>query len=215
MPIGFKVKEAGFTFGDDMIQGCRISPDQIENPSINGEPLCCDILYKGLWNPKNHTWSVVLSTGTPGGGLMISDQLLYVAPETGYQPSLTLGPTGEPSRWEKWGQQKLAHPGLRYLYLRSRTPFVYARIDLGENFDVNDRPFVRKPSRGETYEFGLTNGYVINPYGDRVLDEEPDLPIDVRLRLEQEVRTAYRFHVNGRPPKPDIPKLIKDSGRWW
>lgn len=161
---------------------------------------------------------ILLALVTVGGLLAIFPDLLLA------ETALSHGSSSALLRWipqnrrtNLWGerQQKLAHPGLRYLYLRSRTPFVYARIDLGENFDLNDRPFVRKPSQGETYEFGLPNGYVINPYGDRVLDEEPDLPIDVRLRLEQEVRTVYRFHVNGRPPKPDIPKLIKDSGRWW
>ncbi len=208
VPIGFEVDKAGATFGFDLIRNDDIPPDELNHPSINGEPLCCDILYKGLWNPKNHSWSVVLSTGTPGGGLLISDQILYLAPETGYQPSLTLAPTGEPSRREKWGHQKHGHPGPRYLYLRSRTPFVYARIDLGEDFDVNDWPFVRQiVGPGETYSFGLSNGYVINPYGDRVLDQEPDLPIDTQLELEKEIRAAYRFHVNGRPSKPDITKL--------
>ena len=214
VPIGCEVDQAGLTFGCDMVQGCRVSPERVQNPSINGEPLCCDILSKGLWNPKNHTWTVVLSSGTPGGGLMISDQLLYVAPETGYQPSLTLAPTGEPSRWDRWGNHKDEHPGLRYIYLRSRTPYVYARIDLGEDFDLNDRPFVWKVLPGETYEYQLSNGYVINPYGDRVLDEEPDLPFDTRLELDETVRRAYRFNVNGRPPKPDIAKLRKPAG-WW
>jgi hypothetical protein len=214
--FGFGVDQSGVEYGYDLIRGDGLSPKQLKDPSLNGEPLCCDLLFKGIWKAKDRTWSVVFAGGTPGGGVMISDQLLYQAPDNGYQPSITLAPTPEdPSRWEQWKHEKDQHPGLRYLYVRSRNPYLYSRIDLGANFDVNDWPFIRRiviPT--DRYQFtSWTNKYVINPYGDRVLDEEPDLPGGTRLKLNENVRKAYRFNVNGHPLKPDITSLRPPSGR--
>lgn len=216
--IGFDVEESGIECGFDLIREAVISSKALKSPTYRGEPLCCDFLYKGIWNDAEKTWSMVFSAGTPGGGVMLSDQILYTAPETGYQPSVTLAPTGEPPLWARSKQEQRDHPGLRYLYVRSRAPYVYARIDLGGRigFDVNDRPFVRRTEARLDKCFLSTHGaYVINPYGDRALDDEPELPTDTRLKLDEGVRKAYRFNVNGRPPRPDIPRLIPKSSWCW
>jgi hypothetical protein len=64
-----------------------------------------------------------------------------------------------------------------------------------------------KEPKSMTNELHFSASAVLNPYGDRILEEATNLPGDVRLKLMDDIDEAIRR--GGRPPKPDLPKLVK------
>lgn len=131
-------------------------------------------------------WIVTYSSTNGTDGLVISDDLLYEAPQEGYQKEVVLnGP-----------------PWPRYLYVRSRTPEIYSRLDLEHS----------TWKESETAQgFRISYKAWINPYGLRNLEYDTDLEKEWRLldQLEDEAKTAFRQ--NKRPAKPDLEKLVKET----
>ena len=83
-----------------------------------------------------------------------------------------------------------------YLYLRSRDPAIYSRLEVYGAFGKAD--FCQVSVNTE-----------VNPYGERNLEREPNLPFDVMKPLKDEARNALR--AKKLPLKPDLPKLIKEA----
>lgn len=182
----FPVKESGKEMGLDLIRDADLNTTEMKTLVSNGDPVVCDLKAKATFNPKTHTWSVVLSPGNPSGGIIVSNQLLYEAPKDGYKPNYTFTPTSVRGRGNDM-----------YLYLRSREPFLYTRIKFNDNFHASP----------DYFAFG--GEAVTNPYGDRILDQATDLPFEVRHSLKEEVMESFR-HKN-RPPKPDLQKLVQEA----
>jgi hypothetical protein len=175
-------RESGAERGYDFIRDMPVR--DLAKPFFDGEPLASDLLMRATLNAEDAKWTVVLSSGTAGGGIIVSDQLLYEAPETGYQSQYIFMPEG---------RKPLA---AKYIYLRSRNPTIYSRLEI--EYCTVDKNFVR-----------LRGRIVTNPYGERNLEQPIDLPYEVRKQLFDKVTTAFRH--NGRPSKPDIPKPIKEA----
>ncbi len=175
--------ESGKTKGYDFIS--QVAVRDLMAPVLNGEALTPDLMVKATLNTNDATWSVVLSPGDTNGGIIVSEQLLYEVPDTGYQPEYTFTPTDRKPVKAK------------YVYLKSRNQPVYMRLELNE-FNAN-KTFFRLNGRSA----------IINPYGDRNLEQATDLPYEVIKQLTDDVTTAFRQ--NKRPTKPDLPKLIKEA----
>jgi hypothetical protein len=197
----FETNETNTRKGRDFIREFSVDEKGIANPQYLGEPLVCDLIAKATWDVKSQSWTATLSVGTPEGGILASDQILFEAPENGYQPTVNLGP-------------KLKTGKMRYLYIRSRKPFIYSRLDLGMDFDVHGRPFVRSTAVQGPFDksnwFEIGGSVVTNPYGGRNLEAALDLPFEITHPLREKVKASYRFNPNGRPPTPDLPKLIQE-----
>lgn len=192
----FEPKGSGTEKGYDFISDILIDEKRFRTMQFNNDPITCDLKILAIQDPKTQAWSVVLSSGTVDGGVLLTDQFLYEAPKEGYQPSLTLGPDPK-------------SPKARCLFIRSRFPFIYTRLDLGQEFGVEGKPFVRaKGGTRTTFVFG--GSATVNPYGERNLEEDKELPSQVSSKLENEIRASYRINTNGRPPKPDLPKLVEE-----
>lgn len=192
----FKAKEFNFEKGMDLIVGWNIKPEEMRTLVLNGDPLVCDLKAKATFDNKKRAWSVVLTANSPGGGVLVSDQLLYEAPQEGYLPSYT------------FTQGKENPIKARYIYIRSRQPFIYTRMDLGDQFNVNSWPFINMGEKGD-WNFHIGGKTATNPYGERNLEESPELTAGVRKILEDEVHAAFRRGT--RPSKPDLMKLIKQE----
>lgn len=131
-------------------------------------------------------WTVTYSASNGTDGIVTDTNLLYEAPQEGYQKEVVLnGP-----------------PWPRYLYLRSRTPAIYSRLDL-EYF------IWRGSDTNQT--FSINYKAWVNPYGERNLEYDTDLENEWRLidQLGDQAKTAIRQ--NKRPAKPDLPKLVKEA----
>ena len=152
---------------------------------LNYHPLCVDLLMTATQNTNAGAWTVTFSSSNTNAGIIATDQLLYEAPESGYQPTFTLTLTNN----FRDGR------ALRF-YLKSREPAIYTRIDL-KYFHVAPDEF---RVEGETW---------MNPYGDRDMEMATDLPSELYVRLGNEATEAFWF--GKRPVRPDLPKLIKEA----
>jgi hypothetical protein len=174
--------ESGSVKGYDFIR--QMPARGLAKPFFDGEPLTSDLQVKATFNTNDATWTVVLSSGTTNGGIVVSDQLLYEAPATGYQQEYTFTPEArKPMK-------------TRYVYLRSRSPYVYSRLEV--EYCTVDKKFVRVEGKSVT-----------NPYGDRNLEQATDLPYEVTKQLTDEAKTSFRQHK--RSAKPDLPKMVKEA----
>lgn len=182
MRMNLPASWSGWTNGYDLIEHCQIQ--NLSRLELNYHPVVPDILMTPRFNTNDGRWTVTLSSGSTNGGILVADQLLYEAPESGYQAQYTFSPTNDPQ-----------HKVLRF-YLKSREPALYTRVDLDYIRVSPDEFFMQ----GKTWT---------NPYGDRDMEEAVDLPGKLLIQLEEEVRTAFR--ANKRPVRPDLPKLIKES----
>lgn len=139
------------------------------------------------YEPTTRKWAVTYSVATNGtDGIIASNNVLFEAPLDDYQKQIVLsGP-----------------PWPRHLYMRSRTPAIYSRLDLDHSSWV-----ASETNTG----FRISYKAWINPYGNRNLEYEPELEKEWRLydQLEDDAKTLIRG--NKRPTKPDLPKLIKEA----
>jgi hypothetical protein len=175
---------SGWTFGYDFIRRHRL--DNINLLILNYDPVFPDLKLKATFNTNNATWTVALMPGNTNGGIIASEQMLYEAPETGYQAEYVFTPE----------QDYLKPVKVPHLYLKSREPAIYTRIDI--KYINANKDFFRL--KGES---------VTNPYGERNLERATDLPFEVSQRLEDEAKDAFR--ADKRPLPPNLPKLVREA----
>lgn len=187
--FGVNVEDSGMTRGYDFIENKRTrSPE--DRPSKKWSEVC-DLKYLATFEKETGKWEVVLSPCGPGGGILVSDQLLYEAPEDGYE-----------LEWA-FVAEDLTLPKMHYLYMKSRSPLIFTRLDFTDINVTNEH--VR-----------LYGKYSTNPYGDRVLDAvdiplEPARRYQLEQRLKSEAQAALR---EGRlPERPKIMALIEAAKR--
>ena len=176
------MKESGNPKGYDFIRQEPLR--DLAKPVLNGEALVCDLQVKAMLNTNDATWAVVMSPGNTSGGILVSEQLLYEAPDTGYQPDYTFTP------------EDRKPVNAKYVYLKSRDPAIYTRLEI-EQINANKQ------------FFRLSGKTVTNPYGDRNLEQATDLSYEVTKQLTDEAKASFRQ--NKRPPKPDLPNLVKEA----
>jgi hypothetical protein len=146
----------------------------------------CDLGVTTFFKQASSNWIIAFSSPNTNSGLLLSNHLLYEAPDHGYQQEFTV-PVG-------LGREDYRKHVL--LYIKSRNPPIYSRIDA---------EFV--PHREIIY---INYNILANPYGDRILEEETDLPYDIRKKLEAEAVSALAA---GRlPEKPDLEKIKRELG---
>lgn len=143
-----------------------------------------DIKLAINWLPNSNRWEVVFSAPTGADGLLVGTNLLYEAPQDGYQKFIRV--CGPP-----WPQ---------YVYLRSRVQSLYSRIDL-EYF----------PWKGSDTNqvLGICYKAWINPFGERDLECDQRALKSRRVERELTEEAAVAVKAGLRPLKPDIEQRIK------
>ena len=142
-----------------------------------------DIWIGASFDVTGNRWTVTYAVTNGAQGLILSDTVLYKAPETGYSPSTMFVMTN----------QHLTS----YMYLKSRTPAVYSRIVFKHDFMTDDQ------------SLWIHCKVWTNPYGDRSLefDGQSDSVFSLADSLRDEALEALAA---GRYPKrPDMPERIK------
>ena len=209
----FISEESGWYKGRDYFRegpAFAMKESELARPTVYGRPVVCDLRAQATLDPRSGAWTVVLAPGNPEGGVQSSDQLLYEAPTTGYQPSLTFKVEGKASKDIRNQANIDIKMPVKYLYLRSRNEPIYSRIEMSERFMVRWRPSAKDP-KTPTSELSFGIRAVINPYGDRILEEATDLPGELHVRLGNEVLDSYNKGV--RPSAPDLQKLVQEWGK--
>ena len=137
------------------------------------------------------SWPTVYRATNENDGIICSEKLLYVAPETGYQKETILQ------------KETVLHNPTEmeiYLYLRSRKPAIYSRILLKHEAWL-------EPDTGDNFRI-LYKAW-INPFGERSLEYDQRMTQNSRVEKEltQEAKAAIE---KGRLfQKPDIEQRIK------
>ena len=185
--------------------GNRSSCDLFRTAGTNSVNRPFDIFaWKGEWNwPDSATtnadlqinasfdvtgnhWIVTYAVTNGAEGLILSDTVLYEAPETGYSPCTTFVMTNQHQTC--------------YMYLKSRDPAVYSRIMFKHDFMTDDQ------------SLWISGKVWTNPYGDRNLeyDERIDSAFVLADTLRKEALEA--FAVGRYPEKPkDMGKLAEET----
>jgi len=183
-------EDSGMLKGTDFIEGkrTRLPEDKVKH-SLSEK---CDLWYQVTYEEESGDWNVVLKPGGPNGGILVTDQKLYVAPEDGYQKEWSFEPVSR------------KNPKTNFVYLKSRSPAIFSRLEI-YSVVVTDG-FVRIRWKRAT-----------NPYGDRVLDavDMENLSsherLELKKRLKSEAQAALR---EGRlPERPKILALIEAAKR--
>jgi hypothetical protein len=179
-------------------EGSRAIRVQSPHSQTNGLDLMAERLNKLSWNsymdvqiavnwlPNSNKWEMTLSAPHEADGLLVVTNLLYEAPQEGYVNNTTVD--GPP-----WPQ---------YVYLRSRMPPVYSRLDLECN------PW----GAGTNQMFGLSYKAWVNPYGERNLEYNQELEKNWRVEKELAAEAKAAIEAGTRPTKPDIQKRIQEMG---
>jgi len=175
-------RDSGRVSGCDFVQRGPIM--DVANPTGDEAAWVCDLQLKATFNTNNARWVALLSPGNTNGGIIVSDQLLYEAPEAGYQPEYAFTPEDRKPVKAK------------YVYLKSREPAIYTRFEIEH---INANPDF----------FRLSGKSVTNPYGERNLEQATDLPYEVTRQLTDDARTAFRE--GRRPEKPDLLKVVNEA----
>ena len=123
----------------------------------------------------------VLTITVPGenSGIILSDETTYTSPVSGYGPSLEM----------------ICEEDKVYVFFMRSKDGLYARIEGEFSTMEPDHPLVRTD---------ITSW--LNPYGDRNLETDSDIPVEVWVQLEKEAQSAFRN--NKIPEKPDLQQLI-------
>jgi hypothetical protein len=133
--------------------------------------------------PAKNIWSMTYCAANGADGIIVGEECLNKAPEEGYQQTITIN--------------KPPYP--KYLYLRSRSPTVYSRLEMD---------YVEgKPTATNSIMCVLCKGW-INPYGDRNLEYDNRLEASWRVVDELNAEAKQAFDVKKLPQKPDIPQRI-------
>ncbi|HMO04667.1 MAG TPA: hypothetical protein PKC67_06795 [Kiritimatiellia bacterium] len=132
------------------------------------------------------SWSVTYATTNDTDGIIAETNQLYEAPLDGYQNEIVVnGP-----------------PWPRYLYVKSRTPAIYSRLDLEHTL------WFGSPTN---QSLRISCKAWINPYGERNLEYQSDLDGVWRLREELEEEAISALRDNRLPAKPDLPMRIRQA----
>jgi hypothetical protein len=140
-----------------------------------------DLVVSSVYQEEHEAYDLVFQPQGEGSGIVVADHVTYGAPERGYRPQY--------ATTVKLGEQLPR----KTLYIKSRDASIYTRMDVGF---FPRREFMRLDFRAWT-----------NPYGERNLEPELEMPFSVMKRLRDEARLALRKKTY--PKKPDLKALIE------
>jgi hypothetical protein len=149
-----------------------------------------DIIVDGEYDENAKTWTVTLCATNGTDGMILDNRLLHEAPADGYVKQCAIRVTN-------------LYDQTKYIYLRSRQPTVYSRIELTYNlcYDLGKPDYLRV-----LYDFCM------NPYGERnfEFDERSDSAFGLAPSLRKEALEA--FSAGRYPEKPkDMEKLAEET----
>ncbi len=167
-----------------------------------------DIKVSATFDKEKSDWTVTFTASGENGGFVLDDKFLSEAPEDGYMKEFTIiqhvatekereeyNNSKDKDKWDKF--QKLTEFKFKgkYLYVKSRNPAIYTRMELTEA-RADDSEDIRIDANTAT-----------NPYGERNL-EEMDMPYGMGKYFYPQ--TIEAFLEGKRPIKPEVKKLWEE-----
>ena len=167
-----------------------------------------DIKVSATFDKEKSDWTVIFTASGKDSGFVLDDKFLSEAPEGGYMKEFTIiqhvatekereeyENSEDDSKMDKF--QKLTEFKFKgkYLYIKSRNPAIYTRMELTEA-RADDSEDIRIDANTAT-----------NPYGERNL-EEMDMPYGMGKYFYPQ--TIEAFLEGKRPIKPEVKKLWEE-----
>jgi hypothetical protein len=115
-------------------------------------------------------------------GVILSTETVYEAPANGYNSSLEI----------------ICEDDEKYVFFMRNKEGLYAKIEGYFSTMEPDHSLVRTD---------ITSW--LNPYGDRNLEADSDIPVEIWVQLEKEAKAAFRE--NKIPEKPNLQQLIGEQ----
>jgi hypothetical protein len=164
------------------LPGIQLAPQ----PSSRLKDYHVDLKYSAVFLEREKAYRVRFEVMDDSGGVQTRKVELFEAPEAGYKPEVSiLAPTDQ------------GDPQPVYLYLKSRNPALYSRLDL---------TFFVQPDR-----LHVEMSILVNPYGERSLEMDPEVSKVPELHTELRRQTERVFRQGKRPVKPDLSRLIREA----
>jgi hypothetical protein len=158
-----------------------------------------DIKVSAFFDKEKSDWTVTFTTSGESGGFVLDDKFLSEAPEAGYKKEFIFIQHLKTREWDgkivaNTTEFKLKN---KYLYVKSREPAIYTRIEFTDDYVYADF---------ET--FRINANIATNPYGERNLEFNDELPPEVQGQLYVEIMSA--FLKEERTQKSDINKMFDE-----
>ena len=187
----------------------RLRAEEIKTMRRGRDHTVCDLRVTGQWEESESRWAVTFAPGTANGGIQILNQMLYMAPETGYKPEVTFylymredkrrdciylkESPNEPFCPEMRGIERRSDDRY-YIYLKSRDSELYSRIALlSDRIQFNRKQLVLKWMKVTTNPFA----------GQRSLDMRQNIPSELKIALRNEIQQTFRKDPNAIITPPD------------
>jgi len=134
--------------------------------------------------PASNAWAVTYATVCDTDMLLLTNELLYAAPSAGYVRSITLG----------------APPWPKYMYLKSRSPSIYSRLELDHSCwkEGDHKRFFRVSYRSW-----------VNPYGETNLEYDQSVETNGHVEVELKSEAKRSIRAQRLPSKPDVEQRVK------
>ena len=149
-----------------------------------------DLIVDGIYDENAKAWMLTVSATNGTDGVILDNRLLHEAPVDGYGKQCSIQVTD-------------CNDLTRYIYLRSRQPTVYSRIELTCNLCY---------APGKPDYLRVLYDFCLNPYGERGLefDERSDSARGLAASLRKESLAAFAA---GKYPekKKDMGKLAEET----
>ena len=156
-------------------------PNQHEDPRT--KHLVADLKYWAALQPGTSEYVFTIeASASESSGVQVLKEMLYIAPDRGYRRTTSVR---VPLNGDRMGPV--------HVYLRTRRPELYARLDL---------TFRARPD-----ELEVESESVANPYGERNLELDPAL-LELPIFGELSLKVPYTFLEGRRPERPDLARLI-------
>lgn len=111
-----------------------------------------DLEVVARYDAEGKDWEITYRALFPEGGVLLSKQELFTAPEAGYQPSVTFRTGGI-------GTDALSRQSQYFLYMKTRTPVLYAKFHVYQ--------LIGQPREYPQCDFEVTVKSWTNPYGEQ------------------------------------------------
>ena len=157
-----------------------------------------DFKVNGVYDRDKSEWRVTFAAAGEEGGFILGDSFLDEAPAEGYQKEFTFT---QPLKTREWDGEIVPETTDfvlkgKYLYIRSRDPEIYTRMRFKDDY-----------ANAEFDTFSIRTETATNPYGERNLEYDDTLPLDIRDICSD---VEKYFLENELPPKPDMNKLWEE-----
>ncbi len=181
-----RVTTSQMGFAIDLFGHQRTVYEMDSRPTAHRIPEAVDLYVEVEYSEEQNAYTFLFRSGTDTGGMILVNEVVHEAPAEGYQDKAVV--TIAAGNLEDQ---------VTLLCTRTRDPSIYGML----KFTFRSR------FSGEEHDLRVSYAGKLNPYGERNLETESDIPPRVYTKLDRISRLA--INAGKRPKKPDLKSLFE------